>query len=40
MKEFCVGKRMTTFEEVKETVRDWLNGLAAGCCEERIVELV
>jgi hypothetical protein len=25
---------MTTFEEVKETATDWLNGLAAGFCDE------
>jgi hypothetical protein len=29
MKEFLGGKQMATDEEVKETVTDWLNGLAA-----------
>jgi hypothetical protein len=31
--------RMLT-EEVKETVTDWLNGLAADCYDEGIIKLV
>jgi hypothetical protein len=32
--------RTATDEEVKETVTDWLNGLAADLYDERIVEFV
>jgi hypothetical protein len=40
MKEFWGGKRMATDEEVKETARDWLNGLTADICDEGILKLV
>jgi hypothetical protein len=31
---------MVTHDEMKETVTDWLNGLAANFCGEAIVRLV
>jgi histone-lysine N-methyltransferase SETMAR len=40
LKEFLGGKRMAPGEEVKETVTDWLNGLAADFCDEGIVRVV
>jgi hypothetical protein len=40
MKEFLDGKWMATDEEVKETVTDWLNGLASDFYDEGIVKLV
>jgi histone-lysine N-methyltransferase SETMAR len=39
-KEFLGGRRIATDEEVKETVTDWLNGLAADLYDEGIVKLV
>jgi hypothetical protein len=40
MKEFLGTKQMGTDEEVKETVTDWLNGLAADFHDVGIVKLV
>jgi hypothetical protein len=40
MKEFLGSERMVTEDEVKETVSDWLNGLAADFYDEGIVKLV
>jgi histone-lysine N-methyltransferase SETMAR len=40
MKEFLGSKRMATDEEMKETVKDWLNGLAADFHDEGIIKLV
>jgi histone-lysine N-methyltransferase SETMAR len=40
MKEFLGSKQMATDEEAKETVTDWLNGLAADFCNKGIVKLV
>jgi hypothetical protein len=40
IKEFLGGKLMVTDDEMKETVTDWLSGLAANFCGERIVRLV
>jgi histone-lysine N-methyltransferase SETMAR len=40
IKELLGSKRMATDEEVKETVTDWLNGLAANFYDEGIVKLV
>jgi hypothetical protein len=40
MEEFLGGKWMATDEEAKETVTDWLHGLAADFYNEGIVKLV
>jgi hypothetical protein len=40
MNEFLGGKHMETDEEVKETVTDWLNGLAADFYDKGIVKLL
>jgi hypothetical protein len=40
MKEFLGDKQMTTDEDVKETVTDWLDGLEADFYDKGIVELV
>jgi phytoene dehydrogenase-like protein len=40
MKELLGGEWMATDEEVKETVMDWLNGLAANFRGKGIVKLV
>jgi hypothetical protein len=39
MNEFLCSKWMTTDEEVKEPVTDWLNGLAANFYDKGIVSL-
>lgn len=39
MKEFWGGKWMATDEKVKETVTNWLSGLAANFYDEGIVKL-
>jgi hypothetical protein len=40
VKEFLGGKQMATNGEIKETVMDWLNRLAANLYDEEIVKLV
>lgn len=40
IKEFLGGKQMAADEGAKETVTDWLNGLAADFCGEGFVRIV
>jgi hypothetical protein len=40
LKEFLGGRRFKSDEEVKDVVREWLNGLAAEVCDEGIQKLV
>jgi len=40
LKEFLDGRRFKCNEEVKDAVKQWLNGLAAGVYDEGIQKLV
>jgi hypothetical protein len=40
LKEFLGGRRFKSDEEVKDAVKEWLNGLAAEVCDEGIQKLV
>jgi histone-lysine N-methyltransferase SETMAR len=40
LEEFLVGRRFKSDEEVKDAVKEWLNGLAAEVYEEGIQNLV
>jgi hypothetical protein len=40
LKEFLGGRRFKSDEEVKDAVKEWLNGLAAEVYEEDIQKLV
>jgi hypothetical protein len=40
LKEFLGGRRFKSDEEVKDAVKEWLNGLAAAVYDERIQKLV
>jgi hypothetical protein len=40
MKVYLVGIRFSSNEEVKDTIKEWLNGLAAEVYDEGIQKLV
>jgi hypothetical protein len=40
LKEFLGGRRLKSVEEVKDDVKEWLNGLAAEVYDEGIVKLL
>jgi hypothetical protein len=40
LKEFLGGRGFKSDEEVKDAVKEWLNGLAAEVCDEGIQKLV
>jgi hypothetical protein len=40
LKEFLGGRRFKSDEEVKDAVKEWLNGLAAEVYDEGIVKLL
>jgi hypothetical protein len=40
LKEFLGGRRFKSDEEVKDAIKEWLNGLAAEVYDEGIVKLL
>jgi hypothetical protein len=40
LKEFLIGRSFKSDEEVKDAIKEWLNGLAAEVYDEGIVKLL